>query len=405
MIEKAPPAFNIRDAVEGQAPAFDERELERVRGLIGTWLRRDVHWQAIVEPISLHDIRRWALYSVGDDNPLWCDATYAKSTIWGRNIAPPTFLYNVDTTIVAPGLPGVQWIYGGTRWRFFRPVSVEDTVRARARLVGVEEKRGGRTPRLVVQTGETIYLNQNDEVVAIAASDVLRVPRARSGQGMHHSKPSEGTTRPPYSDSEIEEIARQCADEKPRGADALYWDEVEIGGELPVLLKGPLTMVDIVAFYAGRRSVYNPLRLAFKDRIRHPRNVYVSPRTNIPVHPAAGHFDAEIAREIGMPGPYDQGWMRTNWLAHVVTDWMSDFGFVREFDVRLESPNLVNDLTRCEGTVAEKRVEGDEHLVELKLRCVNQREERTASGRALVRLPAKDIADRLLVGTRLPPEA
>jgi len=87
-----------------------------------------------------------------------------------------------------------------------------------------------------------------------------------------------------------------------------------------------MTLVDIMAFYAGRRSVYNPLKLAFLERERHPKNVYVSPETGIPIHPAAGHFDVEIAHEVGMPGAYDQGWMRVNWAGHLVTNWTSDWG-------------------------------------------------------------------------------
>src|ERR1700736_2526200 len=95
-----------------QTAVITDEDVVKARELVGVWLRRDVHWPAISEPLSQHDIRRWALYSVGDDNPLWVDAEYGKRTIWGGTIAPPTFLYTIDTTIVAPGLRGIQWIYG-----------------------------------------------------------------------------------------------------------------------------------------------------------------------------------------------------------------------------------------------------------------------------------------------------
>ena len=123
-----------------QAPGLSEADVDKVRGLIGTWLRRDVHSPAIYEPISLHDIRRWAHYSVGDDNPLWSDSEYAKRTRWSRVIAPPTFLYTIDTGIVAPGMPGIQWIFAGGRWEHFLPVYVHDVISARARLIAVEIK-------------------------------------------------------------------------------------------------------------------------------------------------------------------------------------------------------------------------------------------------------------------------
>jgi len=115
------------------APLISDEMIAQARALVGVWLRRDVHWPAIAEPLSQHDIRRWSLYSVGDDNPLFTDAEYGKKTRWGSTIAPPTFLYTIDTTIVAPGLPGIQWVYGAVRWEHFKPVRVGDRIAARAR--------------------------------------------------------------------------------------------------------------------------------------------------------------------------------------------------------------------------------------------------------------------------------
>ena len=80
----------------------------------------------------MHDIRRWARYSVGDDNPLHGELDCAKRTVWGNVIAPPTFLYTIDTGIVAPGLPGIQWIFAGSRFENFLPVKAGGTITARA---------------------------------------------------------------------------------------------------------------------------------------------------------------------------------------------------------------------------------------------------------------------------------
>ena len=86
-LEKAPRM--VRSGEE--SPALSDAQIDDARKLIGVWLRRDVHTPAIHEPLSVHDIRRWAQYSVGDDNPLFSDVDYAKRTRWGRIIAPPTF--------------------------------------------------------------------------------------------------------------------------------------------------------------------------------------------------------------------------------------------------------------------------------------------------------------------------
>ncbi|HEX3930525.1 MAG TPA: MaoC family dehydratase N-terminal domain-containing protein [Nocardioides sp.] len=376
---------------EPRAADISPEMLDRAEALIGVWLRRDVHWPAMAEDLAPIDVRRWAHYSVGDDNPLWSDEEYARRTRWGGMIAPPTFLYSVDSTIVAPGLPGIQWIYGGTRWENFRPVRVGDRITARARLIGMRSKSGRHARNLVIQTGEILYYNQRDELVSRAESDVLRVPRRRSSSGLVGFEERRTEGRHQYSAEEIETVRQAYLNEERRGAEPRYWEDVEVGDQLPTIPKGPLTLVDILAFYVGRRNTYPPLKLAFAERERHPANVYVSPSTGIPVHPAAGHIDDEIAHEVGMPGPYDQGWMRANWMGHLVTNWAGDDAFVRRLSVRLATPNLVGDLTWCNGTVTAKRVVDGEHLVDLDCWGETQRGERNTIARATVRLPSRSL--------------
>lgn len=384
------------NAEKVQHAVITDQMVEEARSLIGVWLRRDVHWPALYEPVSQHDIRRWAVYAMGDDNPLWSDADYGKRSIWGSTTAPPTFLYTIDTLIVAPGLRGIQWIHGGTRWTLLLPIRPGDTIVARARVIDVKEKRGSRVPRFLVQTGEILFTNQRQELVARAENDILRIPRARSGQGIRRKEKETERLRTTYTPEQIEEVRQAYVNEYRRGASTLYWEDVQIGADLPRIVKGPLTLVDIVAFYAGRKNVYNPLKLAFLERERHPANVYVSPATGIPIHPAAGHFDADIAQEVGMPAAYDNGWMRVSWISHLITNWAGDWGFVRQLDARLPQANYVGDLTWCHGRVTGKRIEGAEHLVDLECWSINQRGERTTDATATVRLPSKDPADRYL---------
>jgi acyl dehydratase len=379
-----------------QTATITDEDVVKARELVGVWLRRDVHWPQITEPISQHDIRRWALYSVGDDNPLWTDAEYGKRSWWGRTIAPPTFLYAIDSSIAAPGLPGIQWIHGGSRWFNYRPVEVGDRITARARVIRVEEKFGRRVPRFIKQVGETLYVNQRNEVVSRIERDTLRIPRARSGQGFKDSANEDARQSPKYSEAEIEAIRLEYVSEYRRGSEILYWEDVTEGAALPSILKGPLTLVDIMAFYAGRRAVYNPLKLAFLERERHSKNVYVSPNTGIPTHPAAGHFDVDIAHEVGMARAYDQGWMRINWMGHLLTNWAGDAGFVRHLDVTLPALNMVGDLSRCHAKVVAKRVEDGEHLVDIECWAENQNGIKNTTGTAAVRLPSREPNDAYL---------
>ncbi len=147
-----------------------------------------------------------------------------------------------------------------------------------------------------------------------------------------------------------------------------------------------------MGFYAGRRTVYNVLKLAFLERDRHPANVYTSPSTGIPMHPAAGHFDAEIAQEVGMPGAYDQGWQRMNWAGHLLTNWAGDMGFVRKLAGRVNKPNLVGDLTKLTGRVVDKfRDDAGRARVRIEWWGTNQRGEQNCDGTAEVELPSREI--------------
>ena len=378
------------------SPTLSDARIDDVRALIGVWLRRDVHTPAIYEPVSIHDIRRWAQYSVGDDNPLFSEIDYAKRTPYGNVIAPPTFSFTIDSGIVAPGLPGIQWIFAGSRFENFLPIRAGDTITARARLIDVQIKEGKNVARYVNQVGEVLYHNQDGDLVTRYEGDIYRIPRKRSGGGFKFAVKDAADQPAPYkyTDDEIEKIAEGYRTEQRRGRDARYWEDVHPGDALAPVQKGPLTLVDIVGFYAGRRTVYNVLKLAFLDRDRHPRNVYYSPTRNIPMHPAAGHFDVEIAHEIGMPGAYDQGWMRLGWAGHLLTNWSGDSGFTRRLNGRVTRPNLVGDLTILTGEVTDKRKEGGEALVDIRWWGTNQRGERNCDGTAVMRLPTRDVALR-----------
>jgi acyl dehydratase len=378
------------------SPSLTDDQIEDAKKMIGIWLRRDVHAPSIYEPLSVHDIRRWAHYSVGDDNPLFSDVDYAKRTAHGVVVAPPTFLYTIDSGIIAPGMPGIQWIFAGSRFEHFLPVKAGDTITARARLIDVQIKSSRNVARYVNQVGEVLYSNQHGQLVSRYEGDIYRIPRKRSGGGFKFAVNTAAEAPKPYkySDAEIEAIAHGYRTEFRRGSDALYWEQVEVGDLLPVVQKGPLTLVDIVGFYSGRRTVYNVMKLAFAERDRHPRNVYYSPTRNIPMHPAAGHFDVEIAHEIGMPGAYDQGWQRINWAGHMLTNWCGDIGFVRKLEGRVTKPNLIGDLTRMQAEVTGKRKDKGEALVEIRWWGENQRGEQNCSGKAEVRLLSRDITLR-----------
>jgi len=101
------------------------------------------------------------------------------------------------------------------------------------------------------------------------------------------------------------------------------------------------------------------------------------------------HWDSARANDLGLPAPYDYGQMRTCWLTHLVTNWMGDDAWLWRLKVQARGFNFVGDTTVCSGEVVDKRLEGNLHVVELKIQAVNQRGQTTSPGTATVVLPSR----------------
>lgn len=365
-----------------QAPALWEGALEEARSLIGVDLRRtNQTWNTEASP----DAVRHFCWGIGDDNPLFCDPAYGKASRWGTGLAPGCFLYTIDTTVVAPKLRGIQWLYGGTDWEWYRPIRHRDSLTVRARLLDAVEKRGGKAKAFIIQTGEVLYTNQQGELVCRALGHTARTPRAKAKDGLKYE--ARETHR--YSPEELEQIARAIETEELRGAAPRFWEDVEVGSWVQPMLKGPLNITDMICWYSGGGHSYQSHRRAHMYRKRHPADSYVNPETGAQDSAARGHAESEMAREVGMPGGYDVGPQRISWMGQLMTNWMGDAGFLRKLSASIRRPNIFGDVSWCKARIADKRVEDGAHVVDLELQVDNQLGETTAKGAAVVELRAR----------------
>ena len=131
--------------VATQAPSLTDESLADARRLRGVDYRGA---RATIEitPDNIRDYCNW----MGSENPLSLDAAYAAQTRWGGLIAPPCM---VGQAIIAPGLRGIQWIYGGIDWEFFDVFRPGDVISQQGHLEDAIEKRGKTVPRMVIQIG------------------------------------------------------------------------------------------------------------------------------------------------------------------------------------------------------------------------------------------------------------
>jgi acyl dehydratase len=114
--EQGPP-----DSGSERFPKITDEGLAKLRERIGVRISESIEpW---CYEATRDNIRPYA-HGIGDDNPLWCDPGYAKSTQYGDVIAPPSFLFACNRIVsgYCGGLPGVHAIRAGATWIWHKPI-------------------------------------------------------------------------------------------------------------------------------------------------------------------------------------------------------------------------------------------------------------------------------------------
>ena len=362
-------------------PDLTDEAIREAKELIGVPLRRHPRWTEAGKEM----IVRFAL-AIGSRNPLYISDELVSTNLFGALLAHPTILYCFDDAFVAPKLPGVHAILGGTDWEFFRPVLLHDRISATARLLDVVKKTGDFCGPMALETGEVVYSNQEGEDVARATSYVLRTPRGTARSRAKYMN----VTRYRYSSEDLEAIDRAYEAEEIRGDVPRYWEDTQVGEELPPIVKGPLSSDDMLNFVDIVRGTLT-FSYFLDHRRRHPDDVYWDPETGMPDSWDASMIKDSVAREFGFPFAHDSGIQRVCWLENLVTNWTSNLGFLESLKVRLVRPNFFYDTTWCKGRVTGKSVEDGKYRAELELWCENQRGETTAVGSATVSLVSRHV--------------
>jgi acyl dehydratase len=374
----------LRTGIDGEA------SLAEARRLIGV----DHRGARTTIEITEDNVRDYCSY-IDSDNPLFLQPVRGRRSRWGRPLAPPTM---IGTAIIAPGLKGVQWIYGGARWTFHRPFGPGDLIAQTGSLIVAELKAGRNAAQMIVQKGLTRCTNQHGELVAETEVVCMRIPRRRGKGGLSYAKREVKWTQGELEGFE-ERMELQAAN--VRGAEIRYWDDVQPGDTLPETVFGPLRMSDIaltrgsiVWGIVGGREQNGGYGYMLDHYRRHPADSYVNPETGATEHPHRGHWEQYMAEEVGMPGIYDVGYQRLGWLCRALTDWIGDDGRLRMLEGVLRKPTIVGDVTIVSGTVTGKQVRAGKGVVTLSVAGRNQTGEDTVVGTAEVELIARQLPQR-----------
>jgi acyl dehydratase len=340
----------------------------------------------------------------GDDNPLWCDPEYAAGTRWGGPIAPPplvggdSLIGEDEVTEVPPEyrdlmkgdpLRGVHAFYSATSREWWAPLRPNTRTTRRNALIGVLEKTSEFADRAVHEWTGQVFGDEQGRPLSGQYKMMVRTERSKA----RAKRKYDAIELAPYTDAEIEAIEAQYAAEGARGALPRYWEDVAEGDEVGPLVKGPLTVTDMVCWHVGMgMGIYRvqPLRLGARNRLRIPRFFHRDDQ-NVPDVMQRVHWDPEFARRSGNPTTFDYGRMRETWLIHLCTDWMGDDAWLWKMDCQFRAFNYVGDTQWVSGTVTSRYLaEGGRPAVDLELRSVNQRGQLTTPGHATILLPSRE---------------
>jgi hydroxyacyl-ACP dehydratase HTD2-like protein with hotdog domain len=137
-----------------------------------------------------------------------------------------------------------------------------------------------------------------------------------------------------------------------------YFEDVEVGTELPPLRKVPTTL----QLFRYSAVTWNAHRI---------------------------HYEREYAQKEGHPDVLVQAHLHGAFLAQMITDWAGPRARLVAFGWSNRGRAVPGDTLTCTGRVTAKSVDGGCRLVELEIAETNQRGEVCAPGKATVVLPSR----------------
>jgi acyl dehydratase len=350
--------------------------------------------------VSSTDSFRHFARAYGDDNPLYSEPSYATSSAWGSPIAPPLYpfvsgiarpvdLSDAERTIMNSGDPlaGIGQYMCGERWLLIKPVRAGDVLWQTQTLHSAELRPrsfGGGTGALV--SHRVGWVDEFGAPFAFRFLDFWHADREKSNQAGKNRE----VERPHYTDEDLERIDACYESEAVRGAQPRPASSVKIDDELGPIAKGPISVTDLVAWHAGVGwGMYGggSSKIAYTNRKRIPK-FYLKNDQGFWDSAQRCHWDDAWAQRLGHPAAYDYGVMRTNWMVHLVTNWMGNDAWIWKVSASVRKFNYLGDTHFVSGVVRDVDLATD--TVTIDATGVNQRGETTCDARIVVILPSPE---------------
>ena len=367
-------------------------------------------------------IRKYAL-TIADDNPLYTDPDYGKHTKYGSQLAPGPILALVRYPSVhgatRPGGYPLANFISGAAWEFYNVIHAGAKFRSSKETKEIFEKPGSRG-NLVFMISNNHYWDFHGDLIAKCYGTQIYVPMPSMGTGRVMSADRVGEhmlyerKATSYSQEDIEKTLQDVGNMKRRGADTLYWEDVNEGESIGPLVLPPWTLLDQVVYHSVAWATISGQDnagdiLAFEPMYHRLRqgSIFGSithPLMRWPWTMNTEHEDALLAVFRGQPGPFDFGVQRSQIPQKMFTDWMGDDGFIRRLQMAFRKPVYYSDTTIYTGEIVTKFKEVQEgtdgpgavpgkkqyYAVGIKYQGLNQVGEAQVIGTGTVYLPSRE---------------
>ena len=355
--------------------------------------------------------------TLGDKNPLYWDPEYGAKTRYRSMIAPPTIVMHIrHATLHGAQRKGAMYpianYFSGVLWNWFDVIRPNTRVFSESKYAEIVEKKGKVAGRMFIMCSNGRLWDQQKNLFCTIRGHIVMVPMpsrtddSNVGGNMLYERPPHA-----YKPEEIEKIAHDIDNEQRRGADKLYWEDVNVGDKLPPVVKGPFTEQDQATDARGTLEMdYWDGR--YSETMMTGGGARLHPVTHWPWSAAAEHEDYLLCRYRGLPGPFDAGAQRCCYTAHLYLNWGGDDAFYRRGYYEVRFPKYSTDTTWFNGEVVrkykvvekgEKGTEGWEAggvageaeytAVDIRMVATNQIGEKSLQGMGTIYLPSRELGE------------
>jgi len=364
------------------------------------------------ELVALNDIRRW-VQAMHYPNPLHYDEVWAAESRFGRIVAPQSFTVATDTSHgCSPAqvgkIPNSHLIFGGDDWWFFGPrIEAGDHMVCHRMPYDYKVTTTSFAGPTCFQRGDTLYINQRGERVALQRSTSIRYQVRAAKEKKVFSDPKD----PVWTDEQLAELdetkARFIDQIQELRHDKRLFEAVAVGDELAPNVLGPHSLASFTtewraypmttwgATAKGPTTVraeelgYTKEMAGFEGDRRMER---VNPELTDGAYygPSRGHLQPKWAQHVGMPRGYGYGASMGAWVLDYVAAWAGEWGFITHSSAQYRNPAFTGDATFLTGQVIGKQVlRRRKHVVTVRVEMRNQDDAVMCKGTVEVELPSE----------------